>query len=175
MSVGGDATKTCMHKQQGSELKQHSGAASALWSCLTGIGKVVKACVSTAGAAPRHLIRQLTGAVSKQHAVSEHLKSHRIQCKTWQPCCRARTLSKRTVPLIALVIGGRRYAGSHTTSLRRHLWRTHDGAYIRLLDDARLGLRRHLRAGQHHRSKAKTFDLVRVCSCTHPVYGPERA
>ena len=69
------------------------------------------------------------------------IMSHPIQCKTW--CAKHTRRYKYYTPLRAVRIKGRRYVGSSTCSMHKHLCKAHTAVFVRMLDDSHAGYKRH--------------------------------
>ena len=107
-------------------------------------------------------------AVLVPRKTKKTIASHPIQCKTW--CTKHIRTCKYRTPLKAVVIKGKRYAGSSTCSMHRHLCKAHTAVFVRMLDDSLTGYRRHV----HYRklSGARPSGLYRTVlhSSAHAHY-----
>jgi hypothetical protein len=135
--------------------KKVGSVRATIWTRVAMAGSKLKAraaaCVSEACRLASGVAMATRNTMTQQTSGPRPLRSHMIQCKTWHfTPAPAATVS---IPLAALLIKGRRYSGSNTSSLDRHIKQAHDGTYVRLLDDSRYGFRRHNRHCMLSRSR----------------------
>ena len=96
------------------------------------------------------------------------IMSHPIQCKTW---CTEHTRTYRYhTPLRAVVIKGKRYAGSNTCSMHKHMKYAHSGVYTRFLDDGLTGYKRHVYHCRHTGAKPSGIYRAMLHSNAHAHY-----
>jgi hypothetical protein len=148
MMKAGCPDDKCMHGRDTSQTREQCWWSRPLTSALNAAKAVASACA----------------AIMTPRKRRTDIMSHPIQCKTW--CTEHRRTRRCQTALGALVIKGRRYGGSNTTSMDRHIKQAHAGTYIRLLDDSQYGFRRHNRHRASSRSRRSGLYRV-VLEYTH--------
>ena len=143
---------TCMHGRDRYQMRGRSW-----WSrLLTSPASAVRTAISTCATL---LVKRKT---------DKEIVSHPIQCKTW---CTEHTRTYRYhIPLRAVVIKGKRYAGSSTCSMHRHMKYAHTGVYTRFLDDGLTGYKRHVYHCRHTGAKPSGIYRAVLRSNAHAHY-----